>query len=310
MIIKVLGSAAGGGLPQINCNCSNCAAVRRREPGIAARTQSSVAVSADGKSWVLLNASPDLRQQLAATRELMPDPAHGPRHSPIKAVALTNGDLDHVAGLLSLREGIPFTIYASAEVLATLEGNNMFNVLSRTLVPRVAIGPGASLELRNGAESLGLFLESFAVPGKVALYLEDASAGPDFDTREGDTLGFSISDAAGGGPFFFIPGCAGMNAKLAERVRGAELVLFDGTLYTDDEMITQRLSAKTGKRMGHINMSGPEGSLAAFASLDVRRRIYVHMNNSNPALREGSRERRYVEAAGWEIAFDGMEIRL
>jgi pyrroloquinoline quinone biosynthesis protein B len=310
MIIKVLGSAAGGGLPQINCNCSNCTAVRRHEPGITARTQSSVAVSADGESWVLLNASPDLRQQLAATRELMPDPEHGPRHSPIKAVALTNGDLDHVVGLLSLREGIPFTVYASAEVLAALEANSVFNALSRMLVPRIAMTSEARVELRDGAESLGLFLEAFPVPGKVALYLEDASAGPNFGTREGDTLGFRISDAAGDARFFFIPGCAGMDTKLAERLRGAELVLFDGTLYTDDEMIAQGLSAKTGKRMGHISMSGPEGSLAAFALLDVRRRIYVHMNNSNPALREGSRERRTIEAAGWEIAFDGMEIRL
>jgi pyrroloquinoline quinone biosynthesis protein B len=309
MLIKVLGSAAGGGLPQINCNCRNCAGVRRDEVGLTARTQSSVAVSADGKRWVLLNASPDLRQQVAVTRELMPDQERGPRHSPIKAVALTNGDLDHVAGLLSLREGIPFSIYASAEVLAVLEANSMFNALDRGIVPRVAIGEGSPTQLRNG-EEFGLLLEAFPVPGKVALYLEDKATGPNFGTRAGDTLGFKISDAASGVSFLFIPGCAAVDAKLAARLRGAELVLFDGTLYTDDEMITQGLSAKTGKRMGHISMSGPEGSMAALAPLDIRRRVFVHMNNSNPALREASPERRAVEAAGWEIAFDGMEIQL
>ena len=310
MLIKILGSAAGGGLPQINCNCRNCAAVRSGEPGLTARTQSALAVSADGSSWLLLNASPDLRQQVAATPELKPEPERGPRHSPIKAVALTNGDLDHVAGLLSLREGIPFAIYASAEVIAALDANSVFNALDRTLVPRVAIRNGVPVVLRYGGEGLGLVLEAFPVPGKVALYLEDTAAGPNFGTREGDTLGFKISDAGAGTSFFFIPGCADVDARLAARLRGAQLVLFDGTLYTDDEMLTQGLSAKTGKRMGHISMSGPDGSMAAFASLDVGRRVYVHINNSNPALREGGPERHAVETAGWEVAFDGMEIRL
>lgn len=310
MLIKVLGSAAGGGLPQINCNCRNCTGVRRGERGLTARSQSSVAVSADGRRWVLLNASPDLRQQVAATPELMPGHERGPRHSPLEAVALTNGDLDHVAGLLSLREGIPFAIYASAEVLAALDANSVFNALDRGIVPRVAIANGGPVRLGTSHDGLGLLLEAFPVPGKVALYLEDTAAGPNFGTREGDTLGFKIIDAATGTSFFFIPGCAAVDANLAARLRGAELVLFDGTLYTDNEMVTQGLSAKTGKRMGHISMSGPDGSMAAFASLDVRRRVYVHMNNSNPALREGSPERRAVEAAGWEVAFDGMEIRL
>lgn len=310
MLIRVLGSAAGGGLPQVNCNCRNCSAVRRGESGLTARTQSSVAVSADGGAWVLLNASPDLRQQVAATPELMPDPERGARHSPISAVALTNGDLDHVAGLLSLREGIPFTIYTSAEVLAVLDRNSVFNVLDRALVPRIAVGSGMPVELRSGSKGLGLTLEAFPVPGKVALYLEDAAAGPGFGTRQGDTLGFKVSDAAAGASFFFIPGCAAVDAELAARLHGAQLVLFDGTLYTDDEMIAQGLSAKTGKRMGHISMSGAEGSMAALSDLGIRRKVYVHMNNSNPALREGSGERRAVEEAGWEIAFDGMEIRL
>jgi pyrroloquinoline quinone biosynthesis protein B len=308
MLIKVLGSAAGGGLPQINCNCRNCADLRRSAPGLRSRTQSSLAVTGDGESWVLLNASPDLRQQVGATPGLAPRASAGARSSPIKAVVLTNGDVDHIAGLLSLREGFPFSVYATERVLQTLAANRIFDVLDHRVVERVPLTIGRPVELTGGGAPLGLTLEAFAVPGKVALYLEDADAGPGFGTREGDTIGLRMADASSGAAFFYIPGCATVDAVLAGRLRGASLVLFDGTLYSDDEMIAQGLSSKTGARMGHISMSGPEGSIAAFAPLDVKRRIFVHLNNSNPALREDSPERRQLESAGWEVAFDGMEI--
>jgi len=306
MLIKVLGSAAGGGFPQINCNCRNCTGVRQGKPGLTARTQSSVAVSSDGKAWVLLNASPDLRQQVAATPELAPHSAAGSRSSPIKAVVLTNGDVDHVAGLLSLREGFAFSLFASQRVLGALAGNSIFGVLDAQLVPRVALAPGSPISLT----SPGLTVEAFPVAGKIALYLEDRAAGSGFGTSEGDTVGLKVVDQASGAAFFYIPGCAAVDAALAARVRGAQLVLFDGTLYGDGEMIEQGLSTKTGKRMGHISMSGADGSLAAFRDLDVKRRVFVHMNNSNPVLREDSPERAEVERAGWDVAFDGMEIRL
>lgn len=306
MIIKVLGSAAGGGFPQANCNCRNCAGVRRGEVGLAPRTQSSVAVSADGRSWVLLNASPDLRQQIAATPGLWPAPGDPVRSSPIAAVVLTSGDVDHVAGLLSLREGIPLSVYASTRVHAALAANPIFNVLDECFVARVRLQlPIQGLELPGGLE-----LEAFSVPGKVALYLEDAASQEAIGTRSGDTIGLKLTDPAGGASAFYIPGCADIDAELAARLGGAPLVLFDGTLYTDDEMITQGLSAKTGNRMGHISMSGDRGSVAAFAGLGVTRRVFVHINNSNPVLREDSPERRQIERAGWEVAFDGMEIRL
>jgi pyrroloquinoline quinone biosynthesis protein B len=310
MLIKVLGSAAGGGFPQINCNCRNCADVRRGTPGLRARTQSSLAVAGSGGSWVLLNASPDLRQQVAATPELAPRGQAGARMSPIAAVVLTNGDVDHIAGLLSLREGFAFAIYATGRVLQTLAANRIFDVLDGRLVERVPLTIGRPVELTGGGARLGLTLEAFPVPGKVALYLEDPAAGPDFGTREGDTIGLRVADAATGAAFFYIPGCAAVDAALADRLRAASLVLFDGTLYSDEEMIAQGLSSKTGRRMGHVSMSGAEGSLTAFAGLGVKRRIFVHLNNSNPALREGGPERREVEAAGWEVARDGMEIRL
>jgi pyrroloquinoline quinone biosynthesis protein B len=316
MLIKVLGSAAGGGFPQINCSCRNCADARAGKPGLKSRTQSSLAVSADGQAWVLLNASPDLRQQVAAALELAP-PAHvgpeagtGPRGSPIRAVVLTNGDVDHLAGLLSLREGFAFTISATERVLATLAANTIFDVLDPRLVERLPLPIDRPLHLAGGGARLGLTVEAFPVPGKVALYLEDPAAGPGFGTREGDTVGLKVSEPASGAAFFYIPGCAALDAGLAVRLRDAPLVFFDGTLYDDAEMIAQGLSAKTGRRMGHISMSGAEGSLAAFRGLGVKRSIFVHINNSNPVLREDSPERRAVEDAGWEVAFDGMEIRL
>jgi pyrroloquinoline quinone biosynthesis protein B len=310
MLIKVLGSAAGGGFPQMNCNCRNCADARLGKPGLRARTQSSLAVSRDGVAWVLLNASPDLRQQVGATPELAPRARSGSRDSPIKAVVLTNGDVDHIAGLLSLREGFGFSVYATERVLDTLAGNNIFDVLDSRLVQRVPLAMRRPVELTGGGASLGLTLEAFPVPGKVALYLEDSSAGPGFGTREGDTVGVRVSDPATGAAFLYIPGCAAIDGALADRLHGAPLVLLDGTLYRDDEMIAQGLSSKTGQRMGHISMSGPEGAMAALRSLNVERRIFVHINNSNPVLREDSPERREVERAGWEVAFDGMEIRL
>lgn len=303
MIIKVLGSAAGGGFPQANCNCRNCADVRRGVPGLCPRTQSSAAVSPDGQRWVLLNASPDLRQQIAATPELAPRREAGTRSSPISDVVLTNGDVDHVAGLLSLREGLAFTLYASERVLGALDANTIFNVLDRRIVPRRVLPLGGRIEVAGG-----LAIEPYPVPGKVALYLEQA--GPDLGTREGDSIGLKVSDPTTGAAFHYIPGCAAVDAGLAHRLTGAALVLFDGTLYTDDEMITQGLSDKTGTRMGHISMSGPQGSVAAFAGLGATRRVFVHINNSNPVLREGSPERRQIEEAGWEVARDGMEIRL
>ena len=310
MLIRILGSAAGGGFPQINCNCRNCADARAGKAGLTPRTQSSLAVSRDGQSWVLLNASPDLRQQIAATPPLTPRRQAASRDSPIKAVILTNGDVDHVAGLLSLREGFAFTLFASSRVLGTLDANSIFKVLDPALVSRVQLDSGHTTELTHAGASLGLTVEAFPVPGKIALYLENPTAGQSLGTREGDTIGLRVADPSSGAAFFYIPGCAGVDDTLAARLRGAQLVLFDGTLYSDDEMIAQGLSSKTGKRMGHISMSGAGGAMVAFRGLGVARRVFVHINNSNPVLREDSPERMAVEAAGWEIAFDGMEMDL
>ena len=306
MHIVVLGSAAGGGFPQWNCACGNCRRARSGDPAALPRTQSSLAVSGDGERWVLLNASPDLRQQCLATPAL--HPRTGARGSPIAAVVLTNGDVDHIGGLLSLREAQPFALYGSPEVLAVLGANPVFNVLDHKLVERrvMELEEATAIATRDGMH-LGLTVTAFAVPGKVPLHLEEAS--PAIATENGTTIGLQVQ-AEDGPRFLYVPGCAAMSNSVAARVHGADLVFFDGTLWEDNEMIAAGLGKKTGKRMGHMSISGEDGTLAAFEALNVRRKIFVHINNSNPVLLADSDERAAAERAGWEIAQDGMEIRL
>ncbi len=308
MQILVLGSAAGGGFPQGNWNCATCRRARSGDPAAPPRTQSSLAVSADGERWLLLNASPDLRQQILANPAL--HPRRGARHSPIAGVVLSNGDVDHVAGLLTLRENQTLSVYASDRIQATLRDNPVFNVLNPAVVSRRALSLEKPVSIAgfDGA-TLGLEVTAFAVPGKVALYMENEKAGPGFGTQSGDTIGLEIR-AGTGRRFFYLPACAQLSPELAERLRGAPLVFFDGTLWQDDEMVSAGVGTKTGHRMGHMSIAGEDGSLAAFAALGVQRRIYVHVNNTNPILIAGSPERLQVEAAGWEVAYDGMETRL
>lgn len=310
MIIRVLGSAAGGGFPQWNCNCHNCADVRAGKPGFKARTQSSLAVSADGVAWVLLNASPDLRQQINETPSLGSVAVGSLRNSPIKAAVVTNGDVDHVTGLINLREAQPFSIYGSKRVMDTLSVNSIFNVLADKVVRRHDLPMDRAIDIEGPDGSTGLTVEAFDVPGKVALYLETATAGGNYGSKSGDTIGLKVSAPASGQYFYYVPGCAEVDAPLRARLTGAPLVFFDGTLYTDDEMLKQGLMPKTGARMGHISISGPEGSIAAFKDMKIQRKIYVHINNSNPVLNDNSAERHATEQAGWEVGYDGMEVRL
>ena len=309
MLIKILGAAAGGGFPQWNCNCQNCAAARAGEPGFRARTQSSLAVSADGRSWVLLNTSPDLRQQINDNPELGSRQDDGHRNTPIKAAILTNGDVDHVVGLVNLREAQPLKVYGTDRVLGTLAENSIFNVLNPDNVERREVTMDVPIAIDGSDGPTGLTIEAFDVPGKVALYLEKEDAGPGFGTEKGDTIGLKVT-SSDGKFFFYIPGCAEIDAPLAARIKDAPLVFFDGTLYTNEEMLNQGLMPKTGERMGHISMSGPDGSVAAFEPLNVDRKIYVHINNSNPVLNDNSEARKAVEAAGWDVGYDGMEVRL
>ena len=306
--VVVLGAAAGGGVPQWNCGCEVCRKARDEHPELRS-TQASIAVSADGEHWFLVNASPDLRQQLIATKQLHPK-SGALRHSPIAGVILTNGEIDAVAGLLSMREGSPFTIYAHEKVLAILRDNSIFNVLSEKNVKRVAIAIDRAFEpaLPDGTPS-GLEILPFTVAGKGAWYLEGRAHPGDGDGA-GDTLGLRIRDKASDKYFYFIAACADVTDELKSRIAGAPLLFFDGTVWRDDEMVVAGLGNKTGKGMGHISMSGSAGAIESLAGLDIDRKIFLHINNSNPALLKGSAERRIAESAGWQIGADGTEIVL
>ena len=236
-------------------------------------------------------------------------PSEGLRSSPISGVVVTGGDVDAVAGLLHLRERHRFSVHAPRPVLDVIAANSIFKVLAPEYVRWSELPLDAITELAGAAGISGLAVRAFAVPGKVPLYLEQGGQDPGL-SEAGDAVGLELVDIAGGASFFFIPGCAEMTEALRRRLSGSALVFFDGTLWQDDEMIRMGVGEKTGRRMGHISMSGATGAIAAFADLAVRRRIFIHINNSNPVLFEDSPERREAEAAGWEIAFDGLEVRL
>ncbi len=306
--VVVLGAAAGGGVPQWNCGCPVCRTARNGHSELQS-TQASIAISADGAHWFLINASPDLRQQLIATPQL--HPADGQlRHSPIAGVILTNGEIDAVAGLLSMREGSPFTVYAHPKVLAILKSNSIFNVLNQNNVRRQPIEVNETFEpaLPNGSPS-GIEILPFAVPGKSAWYLE-GKVHPAGNDGAGDTLGLRIADRATGKLLYFLAACAGVTDELKSRLHGAAAVFFDGTVWRDDELIAAGLGNKTGQGMGHIAMSGERGAIESLANLDIGRKLFLHINNSNPVLLRDSAERKMAERAGWQIPADGTEITL
>ncbi|MBU3030939.1 pyrroloquinoline quinone biosynthesis protein PqqB [Paracoccus marinaquae] len=293
MHIIILGAAAGGGLPQWNCGCDNCDAARAGR--IPSLTQSSVAVSADGRAWAILNASPDIRAQLAATRALHPT---GLRQMPLHSVLLTNGDIDHVAGLLTLRESQPFALFATGAIHDALAANPMLAALQADLVPRQTVTLDETIDLAPG-----LSATLFAVPGKVPLYQE----GEVVETGLVGETTVGVELRAGGRRALYIPGCAAMPGWLGDRIAGADALLFDGTLWEDDEMIRIGLGRKTGRRMGHMPVTE---TIEALADLPIGRRVFVHMNNSNPLTDPASPQAAEAAARGWQIGRDGMEITL
>ena len=301
--VIVLGAAAGGGLPQWNCRCATCTAAWG-DPALH-DTQVSLAVTVDDTHWFLINASPDIRSQILRTPALHPREGHL-RHSPISGIILTNGEIDAITGLLSLREGQPYGLYAHQRVLDTLASNSVFNVVNREKVPRIAIETGKVFEpaLQDGTPS-GLEVEPFLVPGKTAWYLEGTPEGAKHE--DGDTIGLTLTDKATGKRAHVILAAAALSEPLAERLRGADLVFFDGTLWRDDEMLIQGLAQKTGRRMGHLSISGDDGTMALLAGLGIKRKVFVHINNSNPVWLDGA-ERDAVEAAGWVIPHPGQEF--
>lgn len=289
----VLGAAAGGGFPQWNCRCEACALAWSGDMRAPWRTQASLAVTGDGESWSLVNASPDLGSQIRAARALWP---RAQRHSPIGAVVLTSAEIDHVAGLLNLRERHEFDLIALDPVLAAIDANPIFAAVPAR---RVMAAAGRPFALPGG-----LVAELFTVPGKAPLYLEGEELR--LESEAGETAGIRIS--GGGRSLVYIPGCAAITPELEARADAADLLFFDGTLFTDDEMVRTGVGTKTGRRMGHLPISGEGGSLGWLAQRRAGRKIYVHLNNTNPALIAGSPERLMIAAAGVEVAIDGMEV--
>jgi pyrroloquinoline quinone biosynthesis protein B len=301
----VLGAAAGGGFPQWNDAGPAARRARAGDPAALAASQASLALSADGRRWALVNASPDLRQQIEAQPPLHPGPDR--RGSPIAAVLLTNGEVDAIAGLLHLREGTAFALYAAEPVLAVLDANPIFEVVRRDLVPRRCLRADVTLRLADaGGADLGVEVTPFAAPGKVPLYLERDLVEP--AELEGDVLGLELG--CDGRRIVWLGNCTAVTDAVRQRVAGTDVLLMDGTLWSDDEMIREGVGTKTGRRMGHVAMSGAEGAVARLRDLPLGRRIFVHVNNTNPALLADSRERAELAAAGWEVARDGMEIEI
>ena len=306
MLIRVLGSAAGGGFPQWNCGCPNCLGVRAGELHASARTQECVAVSADGDRFILLNCSPEIRQQIESFPPLHP---RGPRHSPIAAILLTNGDLDHCLGLLSLRESHPLVIYATDRLRRGFtEGNVLYRTLERFpgQVTWRSLKLGREEELADvDGHSTGLLVEAVAVPGKQPIHLE--TGGP---AEPEDSVGFRIRERSTGRVLAYLSGVGAVTDPVRRALEGAHCVFFDGTFWSSDELPGLGLGTKRAEEMAHLPIGGPDGSLARLHGVTAPRRIFIHVNNTNPLLRDDSPERARVTAAGWEVAHDGMEVRI
>ena len=306
MLIRVLGAAAGGGFPQWNCGCANCRGVREGTIEARPRTQDSVTVSADGARWFLLNASPEIRTQIESFPALHPKRA---RHTPIAAIVLTNGDLDHCLGIFSLREAHPIVIYATDRVRQGITESNVFYRTLQRFPGQVtwrSLKLGREEELVDaGNAATGLWLEPVPSPGKLPVHLDGlASADPE------DNIGLRIRERATGLVLAYFSAVGRMSPSVRQGLEGASAVFFDGTFWSSDELSGPGLMAKTAEDLAHLPIGGEGGSLGMLAALPRARKIFTHINNTNPILREDSEERRAVEAGGCEVAFDGMEIRL
>jgi len=308
MRLRVLGSAAGGGLPQWNCACSNCAEARVGTGRVRPRTQDALALEAAPGVWFLINASPDVHRQIQANPELAPRSGGEGRGTPIHGVVLTNGDLDHTLGLFSLRENTSLTLHATESVRRGLvEGNTLFRTLQRfpgqSTWARLVLDAPTEL-LGPGGRPTGVTVTAVPLPGKVPKHLEGlAPPSPE------DNVGLWIKDTRTG-KLLVLATAVGATGDYLARLDGADACFFDGTFWTSDELPRLGLGTARAEDMAHLPISGAGGSLALLAGVRAGRKVFTHINNTNPMLVEGSPERRAVEAAGWEVAADGLEIDL
>lgn len=300
--VVLLGTAAGGGFPQWNCWCPTCRAARTTPGRAQPRRQSSAAVSVDGERWFLLNASPDVREQLACLPGRIP---LGMRHVPIEGIVATDAELDHTLGIVLLREARHLQLFATPAVRLILEQDSRLLPVTRAFaridVHEMRLGAPLPLTYRSG-DSSGITVEPFEVP-----------AGPPRFAREespGHTVGLLLVDEHSGGSCAYVPGCGNLDQPLLERLGDTDLLLFDGTFWTDDELISLGISDRSAREMDHQPISGPGGSLAQLAALTRPQKVYTHINNTNPMLLQGSPERAAVERGGLSVGSDGMSFHL
>jgi pyrroloquinoline quinone biosynthesis protein B len=296
MWVRVLGSAAGGGFPQWNCSCPGCRAVRDGSRPTSPRTQSSIAVSADRERWVVVNASPDVRQQFAAFPGLHPGDG---RATPLEAVLLTDAEIDHTLGLMLLREGRGVDVHCTAASHDVLRnGTGLLTALEKYCPVRWSeVVPGTPFPLG------GLTYRAFDVP--TAKHDRFGTGGD-----SGRVVGYRITDDSTGRAAVYLPGVQELTPSVRDELDGVDALFVDGTTWVDDEMIQLGLAQKTARDMGHLAVGGPGGSLELLSPLPIRRKVYVHVNNTNPMLLDDSPERRAVVDAGMEVAEDGLEVEV
>jgi pyrroloquinoline quinone biosynthesis protein B len=296
--VRVLGSAAGGGFPQWNCTCPSCRAVRSGSRPCVARSQSSIAVSVDREQWFLINASPDIQSQIESFPDLHPDEDRVVR---LQAVLLTDGELDHTLGLLLLREGRGLEVHATESVHETLTtGTGLLPTLEAYCpVKWQPLVPGAEVALGDG----GLTYRAFDAPTDKRMRFSGTE-------MHGRVVGYRFTDATSGGSVVYLPCVQQLTPEVLAELRDCSALLVDGTCWSDDEMVALGLASKTSRDMGHVPIDGPGGSLEALASLPIDRKIYTHLNNTNPILVEDSPERRHLERYGMEVAVDGLELEI
>jgi len=304
MKVMVLGAAAGGGFPQWNCNCHNCCGVRSGSIEAMPRTQSSIAVSADGERWILFNASPDIRAQLEANPPLQPK--KGRRHTGIHGIVLADSQIDHTTGLLFLREGCPLSVYCTDMVAQDLStGFPIFVMLqswdggvNHTTVPI----DGSAFQVSDIDE---ISITAVPLEGKAPPYSPHRH-----DPHVGDNVGYLIEDTRSQASLFYAPGLGQMSPALLDMLGGADCVMVDGTFWSEDEMQRAGVGTKRASDMGHLPQSGDEGMLHWLSKIQGPRKILIHINNTNPILIENSPERTLVEESGVEVAYDGMAFDL
>jgi len=308
MHVMLLGTAAGGGVPQWNCRCHNCRAARNGSGVVRPRSQSSVAISADRKRWFLLNASPDLARQFESFAPLHPTGRH-PRHTPLQAVLLTNADLDHTLGLLSLRESSDLLIYASQETrFALTHGLALLPALNKFCQTKILPAPFTPQRLRHlDGSSCSLSVQAFRVPGKRPRF---AAGRKTQQANVSSAIGYKIVDKKTGAALVYLPEILALTPDVVSLAGDCDLLLFDGSFWSENELAENGIKGRSASQMGHIPIGGENGSLRGLARVAVPQKVFVHINNTNPVLRENSPERRQALAAGWKIGEDGMAFKL